>query len=227
MPYSVGGAPSMSTPDGQALAKYVDQEFAAISSSQVANVVSLPLSPIFVPPVRPRTGTVVYADGVKWNPGSGEGIYVFGSDGIWHSAETSPSCFFAGLTSNQTIASGPDVKLLMDDVTLNDGSFYDASTQKWTPPAGRVALFCFTATNSTLVATETSAIIFKNGARLSISFSFGPSALGESLNLSCLIDSCNGSDYYEAYSKWVSSDSSSSFIVADNTRTYFCGHVIK
>lgn len=74
----------MSTPDGQALAKYVDQEFAAIASSQVANVVSLPLSPVFAPPSRPRTGTIVYADGVKWNPGAGEGAYVFGSDGNWH-----------------------------------------------------------------------------------------------------------------------------------------------
>lgn len=84
MPYTVGGAPSMTTPDGQALAKYVDQEFAAIASSQVANVVSLPLSPIFAPPSRSRTGTIVYADGVKWNPGSGEGTYEFGSDGNWH-----------------------------------------------------------------------------------------------------------------------------------------------
>lgn len=30
-----------------------------------------------VAPDRPRRGLVVYADGVNWNPGSGEGLYRF------------------------------------------------------------------------------------------------------------------------------------------------------
>ena len=33
------------------------------------------------PPVRLRVGMVRYADGTDWNPGSGEGLYVYKSTG--------------------------------------------------------------------------------------------------------------------------------------------------
>lgn len=36
-----------------------------------------------VAPTKPRSGLVVYADGTNWNPGSGEGIYVF-RGAAWH-----------------------------------------------------------------------------------------------------------------------------------------------
>lgn len=32
-----------------------------------------------VAPKKPRKGQVVYADGTNWNPGSGEGLYVYKS----------------------------------------------------------------------------------------------------------------------------------------------------
>ena len=32
---------------------------------------------------RPRQGDVRYADGSDWNPGSGEGIYLYDSNGAW------------------------------------------------------------------------------------------------------------------------------------------------
>lgn len=34
-------------------------------------------------PDRPRAGMVVYADGTNWNPGSGEGLYIYKSGGSW------------------------------------------------------------------------------------------------------------------------------------------------
>ena len=34
-------------------------------------------------PIRPRKGDIRYADGVDWNPGSGEGIYFFNNSGTW------------------------------------------------------------------------------------------------------------------------------------------------
>ena len=34
-------------------------------------------------PERPRTGTIVYADGTDWDPGSGEGPYYYDSGGNW------------------------------------------------------------------------------------------------------------------------------------------------
>jgi len=41
------------------------------------------LDPVFVVPEKPRPGDIRYADGVKWNPGSGEGIYFYNQSGIW------------------------------------------------------------------------------------------------------------------------------------------------
>ncbi len=32
---------------------------------------------LYVEPQRPRDGDVVYADGTEWDPGSGEGLYIY------------------------------------------------------------------------------------------------------------------------------------------------------
>ena len=32
---------------------------------------------------KPRAGDVRYADGTNWNPGSGEGLYIYLSTGAW------------------------------------------------------------------------------------------------------------------------------------------------
>ena len=37
----------------------------------------LRLVPLHVEPYRPRVGSLVYADGTDWDPGSGEGVYVY------------------------------------------------------------------------------------------------------------------------------------------------------
>lgn len=34
-------------------------------------------------PARPRKGMIVYADGTDWNPGSGEGLYVYKSSWVF------------------------------------------------------------------------------------------------------------------------------------------------
>lgn len=36
---------------------------------------------LHVEPEKPRVGRVAYADGTDWNPGSGEGLYVYKSGG--------------------------------------------------------------------------------------------------------------------------------------------------
>lgn len=37
--------------------------------------------PVHREPTKPRVGLVAYADGTDWNPGSGEGLYVYKSTG--------------------------------------------------------------------------------------------------------------------------------------------------
>lgn len=34
-------------------------------------------------PAKPRAGDIIYADGVMWDPGSGEGFYYYNSHGEW------------------------------------------------------------------------------------------------------------------------------------------------
>lgn len=87
MPYVPSKLPALKNPDAQALASYLENELQALASSLVENIIALELSPTFVAPSRPRTGMIVYADGTKWNPGSGEGVYTYGSDGAWHFLE--------------------------------------------------------------------------------------------------------------------------------------------
>jgi hypothetical protein len=41
------------------------------------------LDPTYKAPAKPRRGDIRYADGTQWNPGSGEGAYLFKSTGTW------------------------------------------------------------------------------------------------------------------------------------------------
>lgn len=41
------------------------------------------LDPVYTPPLKPRFGDLVLADGTQWDPGSGEGVYRFTSTGTW------------------------------------------------------------------------------------------------------------------------------------------------
>lgn len=63
--------------DPKSLPTYLNDQL-----SKIAQAISLPrdelyLEPQFRAPVKPRRGMLVYADGTSWNPGSGEGVYVF------------------------------------------------------------------------------------------------------------------------------------------------------
>lgn len=37
----------------------------------------------YAAPAKPRTGDIRNADGTRWNPGSGEGIYRYNIAGLW------------------------------------------------------------------------------------------------------------------------------------------------
>jgi hypothetical protein len=41
------------------------------------------LQVLYVAPAKAVAGDVVYADGVTWNPGAGEGIYRYSLGGAW------------------------------------------------------------------------------------------------------------------------------------------------
>lgn len=139
--------------------------------------------------------------------------------------------FFASLTSDFSIpnSNAADQKLPFNNVLFNDGGFYSASDKKWTPPAGRVVLMLFVAINTVSTTLSTAATIYKNGVRLAFQFdpNISSSSTGVQMNLSSIIDTCTGTDVYEAYASYKDSNASTgSTMSADSTRNYFCGHVI-
>jgi hypothetical protein len=75
--------PPQVDPDSDAarLARWAEDEHTAIAAAQNDDVIALELRPIHVEPKRPRVGMLVYADGTDWDPGSGEGVYVYASGG--------------------------------------------------------------------------------------------------------------------------------------------------
>lgn len=83
MPYFPGKLPNVSSSDGQALAGFLEDELQRIASSAIDDVRLLELRDTATSPLRPQTGNIVYADGTNYNPGSGEGLYLRNSTGLW------------------------------------------------------------------------------------------------------------------------------------------------
>lgn len=66
-------------PDLEQLTEYVERELRRISGALLDQRYAVRYEEVD----RPRIGQVEYADGVNWNPGDGEGLYSFNSEGEW------------------------------------------------------------------------------------------------------------------------------------------------
>ena len=73
MTYNRGQA----TPSGdiKQLERYLFRELDRIANSLA--VLSNPVPTLNVEPEKPQEGQLVIADGVNWNPGSGNGLYIY------------------------------------------------------------------------------------------------------------------------------------------------------
>ncbi len=60
----------------ESLRDFLQRELRAISGA-LGSVNSLQLKPLGAAPGKYSAGTIVYADGTNWDPGSGEGIYAY------------------------------------------------------------------------------------------------------------------------------------------------------
>jgi hypothetical protein len=60
--------------------EWTHRELNRISTTLFTDVY-LNLEKKFVAPPKPQEGDITYADGVSWDPGSGEGIYAYESGG--------------------------------------------------------------------------------------------------------------------------------------------------
>lgn len=67
-----------------ALGRHITRELQKISDEfRTNNVDGIQYKVWHVEPDKPRTAQAYYADGTQWNPGSGEGLYIYKSGGSW------------------------------------------------------------------------------------------------------------------------------------------------
>ncbi len=137
---------------------------------------------------------------------------------------TNQPCFSA--TKNNTtqtgIASVTFTKLTFTTEVFDIGGYYDASTSKWTPPAGMVHI---SAASGVIGATATFLMvlaIYKNGVRYKDGINTSASATEDAISVH-IIDRANGTDYYEVFLY-----ATGGALTADggNTVTYFMGTVL-
>lgn len=65
-----------------ALPVWLSDELRRISNA-IGALEYFQLTPIDVEPAKPSKGMLVWAVGANWNPGAGEGMYVYNESGTW------------------------------------------------------------------------------------------------------------------------------------------------
>jgi hypothetical protein len=68
--------------DPEQLPGYIHQELMSITGA-LSQLQDGRYTVLYHPPPRFIPGTVVYADGTSWDPGSGEGLYRYSLAGSW------------------------------------------------------------------------------------------------------------------------------------------------
>lgn len=79
MKYSPSAMPMQVPPE---LRAWLAEELRRISNA-VGPLEFVQLTPIDVEPAKPRKGMMVWAVGSNWNPGAGQGAYVYNASGAW------------------------------------------------------------------------------------------------------------------------------------------------
>jgi hypothetical protein len=63
------------------LRSYLERELMQISRA-FRETTTLELRPVYNEPARRVEGMIVFADGTEWDPGGGQGVYVY-AGGVW------------------------------------------------------------------------------------------------------------------------------------------------
>lgn len=79
---SVKYSPSIAPIETDDVPPYLNRELKKLSDV-VNNISEGHMEVTNVVPTKPRAGDIRYADGTNWNPGSGEGLYLYLSTGAW------------------------------------------------------------------------------------------------------------------------------------------------
>lgn len=62
---------------------WAEDEFEDKEANEADNIQTYQVAISYSAPSRPREGMIAYADGTKWNPGAGAGMYYYSSAGTW------------------------------------------------------------------------------------------------------------------------------------------------
>ena len=121
--------------------------------------------------------------------------------------------------TDQTVSSTAATKVTWGTEVFDTGPYFASST--WTPPAGTVSIYA-QVNISAVGAGTTSIMLYKNGAEYRTTLPTS-AAVNSSWSVT-VIDTCNGSDYYEVY---VQSVADSSYTVSGATiLSWFCGVMV-
>lgn len=126
--------------------------------------------------------------------------------------------------SNQgSITSQTDTKLTFETEAFDIGGYFDTTNSRWTPPAGRVVLTAVVQVSGTIQQFgAASVLIYKNGSLYKTGVVEYGGNTGATAAGITVIDSANGTDYYEAWvNGWASSGSLT--VSGTSTATYFQG----
>ena len=83
--YAPAIPPVIDDEDLRTVLAYLYMELRDVASSLQAIGQGVFLVRLFAAPVKPVPGQLVFADGTTWNPGSGQGLYIY-YGGAWHFA---------------------------------------------------------------------------------------------------------------------------------------------
>lgn len=79
----VPNRPAAVPPQLRMLSEWALAELSALANELEERTRNQQFAVRYTEPDRPRAGMVVYADGTSWDPGSGEGVYVYNLAGVW------------------------------------------------------------------------------------------------------------------------------------------------
>lgn len=231
-PPMVGGDPNLLQ-----LSQWAQRELNQLSQ-QLTNSDTAQYNVQYVAPDRPRDGMTVFADGTRWNPGFGRGLYVY-SNGNWFKLidNSSGAGLYqplpAGLLvipsfsvhkngTNQTGVGSVYTTITWPFEVYDIGSFFASSA--WTPPAGKISLSGnFIMDGTIAVGSNAGAAIFKNGVGFK---QVNTTALTNSAAAHIMIeDVANGTDFYTLAALGTLS-SGTGTIRGAATDTWFMGHWI-
>ena len=120
--------------------------------------------------------------------------------------------FKAVLSANQSISGSTSTVLQINTELYDIGGYFDTSTYRYTPPAGKYCFVCSVGNNS--YETFLYAFVLKNGSRAAETLLDATQSVRALV--SCVLDA-NGTDYFEL-GTYISGGSA---ILDDNNRTWF------